>query len=261
MVCDSCGAEFKFARAELVDAGILCFCPKCGSNETRKGNIEPKLSISEADMDNMIVRFQVSVSRHDLEKARAMIGLADETPDLAVVMYASSIIMLISVLENDTRSFFYDRAKYMACIDEIDFRTTQAYHQSELSLRQRMRILPEVASNGKYTLNNNSVDVQVLNDMISKRNYLIHRKDYVLTSNVASIKDGFQKGTFWQVLENNIAVFGFDASRITLFSGLKSEALACYHAVKKYSEEIIFALDENKEISNIDSELLLKVEE
>jgi len=242
-----------------VDGVHIC-CPECGSDEVKKENEEPDIDMPERDTEDLFIRFQMSCSPQELKNAYIMIELADDNPNIAGSLYASSIIMLISILENDTRSFFLDRAKYIAYIDEVDFRTTQAFQQSELSLRQRMRILPEVASRGVYTINKYSKDIRVLNDMISKRNYLIHRKDYTLASEVASIKDVLHEGMICKKFGDKLE-FGFDLRNLSRFSALKSEALECYHAVKKYVEEVVFAVDEDREILESDSELLVKMDD
>lgn len=250
-----------FDRYDFAEAGQNIkhiFCPYCNSNNIKLDSIENDLQCDSTDArdENMIIHLHLLATK-ELSDAEEFINLADKNQELSKTLYASAIVILLSFLEKITKSFFVDAAHRTAKYEEVDYKSTIPFRQSEMTLRQRMQLLPEVASDNKYKLNGQSTLVTTLHEMISKRNELIHRDNLTLTVNLAEIMDGLHNGIEAKKVNNsNEIMLAFDLDNLSEFEACKEEAQACLRAVKKYHHEIFIALDENMELHDVDSELL-----
>lgn len=108
-----------------------------------------------------------------LNKADALLRLAQEHPDDQETLAACCIVILAEVIEQGTLSLL-DFTAQSARAEEKDPDASPAGQLKKLSVRSRMMELPHVLSGGLLRLDNSSPHVNALHELISLRNALMH---------------------------------------------------------------------------------------
>lgn len=175
-----------------------------------------------------------------IDDARELMKFSETAPDVVKsTMYASTVVLLTSALEQGTYSHLNAIAEQQALVDLIDVRTTRFYNKINASLSHRIRVIPELFSDNHVKLNNFNADVKKLFEMVTLRNNLVHHKDFFIAG---KLKDLQAKGV--NVVE--VPGRGFELVIPDSFVNVlwrsvnRTDAQKYVRIVNRYIEEILY---------------------
>lgn len=116
----------------------------------------------------------ISSAQATLDKAETIVALAQIQPEIAQTLSACAVLLLAAALEQGTKSKLSYCAEVTGINENVNSSETRAGMLYVGSLRQRMKGLPAVMSDGLFRLNPHNSIVRNLHKMIDVRNGLLH---------------------------------------------------------------------------------------
>lgn len=119
----------------------------------------------------------VSTVRESLERADAMIALAEKNDDDAETLAACATILLVTALEQGVQTVLTEAGEITAFEEDIDIEFTKHESYYEQSIWWRIQSLPSLLSDSKLRLDLNHNLSKKLGELIRTRNKLVHIKE------------------------------------------------------------------------------------